>query len=64
MKRIVCDRCGKDITNQTRIFFTFNWEKHFVVSGFSQSDDHERDFCVFCWENMIYPQLQIVENEE
>lgn len=48
MKRIVCDRCGKDITNQTRIFFTFNWEEH----------------CIFCWENMIYPQLQIVENEE
>ncbi len=57
MKKIICNRCGADITNAV---------KHHLVMTVNASDkaNGKYDICTNCWDNDVEPVLTGTDQED
>lgn len=54
MRKIICDRCGKDITSQDRIgYISINWRSAKDGSLVTDNKYEDADFCEACMKSIV-----------
>ena len=60
MIKVYCDRCGKELPKDRKIFYMNSWIQY---DGAQQkSVDFEADLCDECWQQLI-PQINNIGKE-